>query len=165
MEIAMIALIHLPAFFSSHSALMPIIGLGCSGFALALLQAPKDAIRQFGITEAESIMNFSSLGTLRCICGTEHGNPVIEDRRQFCRSCGCEVLKVDPAMYEKPLTRKEIKAMTRNLRNAAIRSRNMELPPSITSIDELNAYLATTSPNDKLPPPSRPTTVEQPQVH
>jgi hypothetical protein len=161
----MIALTHLPLFLANHSAFMPVLGLACSGFAVALLHTPGDAIRPFGVSEAESIMNFSSLGTLRCICGAEHMDNQIEDRRQFCRSCGCEVVKVDTSLFDKPLTRREIQAMTRNLRNAAIRARNMELPPSITSIDELNEYLATAQPNDKMPPPSRPTTIEQPQIH
>ena len=161
----MIALSHLSLFFASHTALMPVIGLACSGFAIALLQTPGEALRPFGVSEAESIMNFSSLGTLRCICGAEHSNNAAEDRRQFCRSCGCEVVRVDTAQFDKHLTRKEIKAMTRNLRNAAIRAKNMELPPSITSIEELNAYLATAEPNDKMPPPSRPTTIESPTIH
>jgi hypothetical protein len=62
----MITLNHLPEFFANHTAFMPVIGLACSGFAVALLQTPGR------ISDAESIMNFSSLGTLRCICGAEH---------------------------------------------------------------------------------------------
>ena len=161
----MIALFHLPTFLTTHSAIMPVLGLACSGFAIALLHTPGEALRPFGVGEAESIMNFSSLGTLRCICGAEHAPAPVEDRRQFCRSCGCEVVRVETALFDKHLTPKEIRTMTRNLRNAAIRARNMELPPSITSIDELNQYLATSAPKDKMPPPSRPTALEQPQIH
>ena len=144
---------------------MPCAGLACSGIAVALLHSPADAMRPFSVSEAESIMNFSSLGTLRCICGAEHAENTLEDRRQFCRSCGCEVVAIDTTLFEKQLTRQEIKTRTRDLRKAAIRARNLDLPPSITSIEELNRYLAHTKPKEKLPPPSRPTTVEQPQVH
>jgi hypothetical protein len=69
------------------------------------------------------------------------------------------------SLLDKELTVAEIRAMTRQLRTAAIRSRNLELPPSITSISELNQYLAGSEPASKLPPPSRPTAVEQPQIH
>jgi hypothetical protein len=155
---------HLQSFFENHTVFMPVAGLACSGLAVALLRAPLD-LRPFGVSESESIMNFSSLGTLRCICGAEHTQNASPDRRQFCRSCGCEVVTTDRSLLDRQLTRSEIRAMTRQLRTAAIRSRNLELPPSITSIDELNQYLAGTEPSSKLPPPSRPTTVEQPQIH
>ena len=159
-----ITLSHLQNFLASHSALMPVVGIGCAGLAVALLRVPKESLRPFGVSESESIMNFSSLGTLRCVCGQQHEEHGAPDRRQFCRSCGCEVVASDPNMLVKELSSKDIKVMTRQLRSAAIRARNMELPPSITSIEELNRYLADAAPPSNLPPPSRPTTVEQPQV-
>jgi hypothetical protein len=158
------ALSHLQSFFENHTVFMPVAGLACSGLAVALLRAPLD-LRPFGVTESESIMNFSSLGTLRCVCGSEHTQNAINDRRQFCRACGCEVVHTNRSLLDKQLSRSEIRAMTRQLRTAAIRSRNLELPPSITSITELNQYLAGDEPTSKLPPPSRPTAMEQPQIH
>ena len=159
-----LALSQLQSFLENHTVFMPVAGLACSGLAVALLRAPLD-LRPFGVSESESIMNFSSLGTLRCVCGAEHSENAAADRRQFCRSCGCEVVTTDRSLLDKQLTRREIRAMTRQLRTAAMRARNLELPPSITSIEELNRYLAGGEPTSKLPPPSRPTTVEQPQVH
>jgi hypothetical protein len=159
------ALTQIHNFIESHPAFMPVSGLACSGFAVAMLRAPLD-LRPFGVSESESIMNFSSLGTLRCVCGVDCTNTGAPDRRQFCRSCGCEVVVQDASLLEKPLSKAEIRAMTRQLRTAAIRSRNLELPPSITCIDDLNRYLAGSEPtNTKLPPPGRPTTIEQPQIH
>ncbi len=159
-----ISLTHLQSFIANHSAFLPVTGLACSGLAVALLRAPLD-LRPFGVSESESIMNFSSLGTLRCICGAEHTENSSADRRHFCRSCGCEMVATDRSLLTKQLTRAEIRAMTRQLRIAAIRARNLELPPSITSIEELNRYLTGAEPAGKLPPPTRPTTAEQPQVH
>jgi hypothetical protein len=158
------ALSQVQFFIANHAAFLPVAGLASSGLAVALLRAPLD-LRPFGVSEAESIMNFSSLGTLRCICGAEHTENPRPDRRQFCRACGCEMVATDPNLLHKQLSRSEIRAMARQLRTAAIRSRNMELPPSITSIKELNLYLAGSEAASKLPPPSRPTTVEQPQIH
>ena len=160
----LMSLSHLPAFLANHTALMPCAGLACSGIAVALLHSPA-AAHPFGVNESDSIMNFSSLGTLRCICGAEHAENPAPDRRHFCRACGCEVVAVDTQLFEKQLSRREIKAMTRQLRSAAIRARNLELPPSITSVEELNRYLSESQPKRKMPPPSRPTPVEQPQIH
>jgi len=110
-------------------------------------------------------MNFSSQGTLRCICGNEHREGAIADRRHFCRSCGCEVVHQDPAMLDKQISRKEITQMTRSLRRAALRASHLELPSSVTTIDELHRYLESSEPKNNRTPPTRPTSVEQPQVH
>jgi hypothetical protein len=159
---ALTALTDLHSFLESHPAFMPVAGLAGTGVAVALLRTPLIP-RPFGIKEEESIMNFSLLGTLRCVCGMQHSRTGEPDRRLFCRSCGCEIVHADASLLEKPLTRREIRAMTRQLRTAAIRARNLELPPSITSIDELNGYLAHAEPASKLPPPNRPAAVEQQQ--
>jgi hypothetical protein len=159
-----ISISQIQEFIANHSNFLPVTGLTCSGLAIALLRAPLD-LRPFGISESESIMNFSSLGTLRCVCGAEHAENPTADRRQFCRSCGCEVIETDRRLLQKELTPKEIRAMTRQLRTAAIRARNLDLPPSITSIEDLNRYLAGSPSSSKLAPPSRPAAIEQPQVH
>jgi len=158
------ALSKLHTFFESHPAFMPVAGLACSGAAVALLRNPLE-FRPFGISESESLMNFSSLGTLRCVCGAGHTNNGEPDRRSFCRSCGCEVVQTELSMLDEPLSRAEIRALTRQLRTAAIRARNLDLPPSITSMEDLNRFLEGNAPAGKIPPPSRPATVEQPQSH
>jgi hypothetical protein len=162
--LAWISLSQVQEFIANHSNFLPVTGLTCSGLAIALLRAPLD-LRPFGISDSESIMNFSSLGTLRCVCGAEHREDPTAERRQFCRSCGCELIETDRALLHKELTRREIRAITRQLRTAGIRARNLDLPPSITSIEDLNRYLAGSPSPSKLPPPSRPATVEQPKVH
>ena len=55
--------------------------------------------------------------------------------------------------------------VTQSLRRAAIRASHLELPPTITTIDELHQYL--NSPEPKLPrtPPSHTTQFGQAQVH
>ncbi len=131
---------------ASHSALLAVAAVAGSGSAVALLAGPLFRLRPFGVREHESIMNFSSLGTLRCICGAENGKEEVVDRRQFCRACGCEVVAANAKGLDQLLTRAEIKQRTRTLREAAIRARYRELPPSITSITELNRYLADCKP-------------------
>ncbi len=143
------ALLDVQALFSKHVALFPMAGVTGAGLAFAFFRAPMLHVRPFGVREFESIMNFSSLGTLRCICGAAHGEEATEDRRQFCRSCGCEVIAQDEQLLSRQLSRAEIVERTRTLRSAAIRARYRDLPPSITSISELNRYLTDCGPMKK----------------
>ena len=55
-------------------------------------------------------------------------------------------------MLNKYLSPKEIKAMTKSLRRAAIRASHLELPPSITTVEELHRYLDTSEPKDPRTP-------------
>lgn len=52
-----------------HDAALPIAGGAFAGLVIALVRSP---LRPFGIRESESLMKFSSLGSLRCICGASH---------------------------------------------------------------------------------------------
>ncbi len=139
MLIAATALFSLQNLLSAHSALLPLSGTFCLGVAATLFRAP---LRPFGLRESESLMNFAGSGALHCHCAADHGQETRPDRRQVCRSCGCEVAAVDPLMLEKPLSADEIRRMTRSLRQAAIRASNLQLPPSVSSISQLNTYLA-----------------------
>ena len=123
----------------SHEAMLPVAGGAFAGLAFALFRSP---VRPFGIRESESLMNFSSLGTLRCICGASHPETFASDRREFCRSCGCEIASLDKMMLERHVSQEETRKLTRELRQAAIRASRLELPPSITSVVELQRYLA-----------------------
>lgn len=136
-----------------------------TGFAFALYRGTLGRLFAAGDDDSESIMNFSPLGTLKCVCGEKHPAGVAVDRRQFCRSCGCEVVATNTAQLERHLSPREIKAMTQSLRRAAIRASHLELPPTITTIDELHQYL--NSPEPKIPrtPPTHSTQVGQAQVH
>ena len=58
-----------------HQAMLPVVGGAFAGLSLALLRLP---VRLFGLHESESLMNFSSLGMLRCICAESH----MEERGQ-----------------------------------------------------------------------------------
>ena len=150
------SLTDLQSFLLAHSGLLPMIGFVASGCAVLLLRGPITRLRTADIPEHESIMNFSSLGTLRCICGSDHADQPDVDRRQFCRSCGCEVVTQDLRMFERELSRREIQQKARSLRKAAIRARYRDLPPSITSVAELNRYLEgseTSQGRDEFSPP------------
>jgi hypothetical protein len=160
-----LALVDMRSFLSTHMAIVPL-GIGALVAAsLVVFRGSLATFRPFGPSESESVMNFSKNGTLRCICGAEHSSVDFPDRRQFCRSCGCEVVEQDRSLLNKQLSKQEIKVMTRSLRRAAIRASHLELPPSITSIHELHQYLKSDEPKDTRTPPTRPTTLKQPQVH
>ncbi len=122
----------------AHQAMLPVTGGAFAGLAFALFRSP---VRPFGIRDSESLMNFSSLGTLRCICGPTHPANVGADRRDFCRSCGCEVVAQDETLLNRQMSRGEAEKITRELRDAAIRASRLELPPSLTSVAALQQYL------------------------
>ena len=122
----------------AHEATLPLAGGTFAGLAFALFRSP---VRPFGIRESESLMNFSSLGSLRCICGPSRPAGVKPDRREVCRSCGCEVVAVNETLLNRTVSREEVRKITRDLRNAAIRASRLELPPSVTSIVALQQHL------------------------
>ena len=123
----------------AHEAMLPVVGGAFAGLAFAFFRSP---MRPFGIRESESLMNFSSLGSLRCICGTSHPANIKSDRREVCRSCGCEVVAVDTTLLDRHVSKAEARNMTGELRNAAIRASRLQLPASITSVAALQQYLS-----------------------
>ena len=149
--------------FFFHAAMLPAVGGAFAGMALALFRKPGSPFRN---RESESLMNFSSLGRLRCICGTSCSRQAETDRREFCRSCGCEVLPVNHALLDRQLSQTEMRQLTRELRTAARRASRLELPGSITSIAELQTYIATDAAKTFRSALSNPpaTAKEQPQV-
>jgi len=149
----------------SHSTVVPVAGGAFAGLALAVFRRTGSLAIPFGVRDSRSLMNFSSLGTLRCVCGSQHREGAIADRRHFCRDCGCEVVAQNREMLSKELSRRDIKQMTRSLRRAARRASHLEIPPSITTVDELHRYLDSSEPKDHRTPPTQPTSVGQPQVH
>jgi hypothetical protein len=157
------ALIDLHTVLTTRAALVPVTGGVMAGFAIALFRGSLGRLPLF--TKEPSLMSFASLGTLRCICGEKHPEGVAADRRQFCRSCGCEIVATNTAMLDKHLTKREIKAMTASLRNAAMRASHLELPPTITTIDELHRYLDSPIPKMPRTPPTHSAQVEQQRVH
>ena len=160
-----LALFDLRAILTAHASLMPVAGGVMAGLTFALFRGSLGRLFLFGNRESQSLMTFSSLGTLRCICSEKHPEDVTGDRRQFCRSCGCEVVVSNTRLLDKHLTRKEIKAMTASLRNAAVRASHLELPPTIATVEELHRYLET--PEAKTPRvPSDPSgKIERQRVH
>jgi hypothetical protein len=158
------ALLDLRSAFSAHSTLLPVAGGVMCGFAFAIFRGGIARILPSS-RDSQSLMNFSSRGTLRCVCGVQHPEGMLADRRQFCRSCGCEVVAPNEEMLNKYLSPKEIKAMTKSLRRAAIRASHLELPPSITTVEELHRYLDSPEPKNERTPPTRPTQIQQPTLH
>jgi hypothetical protein len=155
----------LHSILTARTTLIPVTGGVMTGFAFAMFRGNLGRMLLFGKSDSTSLMNFSSTGTLRCICGEKHPEGIAADRRQFCRSCGCEVVAKNTAMLDKHLSKREIKAMTATLKRAAIRASHLELPPAITTVQQLNEYLAGSEPKQVRVIASQPTQVEQSRVH
>jgi hypothetical protein len=159
-----LALSNLGAFLTARTTLIPVTGGVMTGLAIALFRGSIGRLFT-GSRESDSLMNFASLATLRCICGEQHPADVKADRRQFCRRCGCEVVATNTAMLDKHLSKREIKAMTSSLRRAAIRASHLELPPTITTVSELHEYLESSEPRSIRRKLNKSTQIEQHQVH
>ncbi len=151
-------MMYLPSFFSNLDLLLQHRGLALPaamasfvGLAGTFFWGSLRQLRHAGTSETDALMNLSTLGTLRCICGPDPQTTFAEDRRQFCRGCGLEVTSPDASLLEKNLSRREIERRVVTLRVAAIRARNVEVPPSVRCIEDLNAYLAS---DDVKPLPS-----------
>ncbi len=99
------------------------------------------ALRPFGIPEQESIMQFAKLGTLTCLCGTRHSTETDADRRQVCRGCGGLAVACDGDLLDRPSSPEEIRAMVESLRLAGIRARGIEVPETISNLQELHLFL------------------------
>lgn len=117
-----------------------------ASIAVAMFRGSLGHLLLMETRSSESLMNFASQGTLRCICGESLPKGMAGDRRQFCRACGCEIVPPNSQLLDKHLSPQEIRAMTASVRKAAIRAGRLDLPPTITTIEELNAYLVSTTP-------------------
>jgi hypothetical protein len=147
----------------TRAAVVPATAGAVCGLACAVWRRGMGWARR----DPRSLMSFSSNGSLRCVCGTQHPEGLLADRRQFCRACGCEVVPQNLAALEKQLSAKEIRAITRSLRLAAIRASHLELPPSIATVDDLHRYLSMSDSKQlrRSMPQVAATVVEQPVIH
>ena len=109
--------------------------------AASRLASYRPMFRPFGVRESESAMQFASRGRLRCICMEPRVKLAGQDRRQVCRSCGLEA-SPESKQVNHLLTSAEIRGVVRSLQVAGIRSAQYELPTSITTLRQLNEYLA-----------------------
>jgi hypothetical protein len=117
--------------------LLPVVGGVMFGLAIIF----RGRIARSLSRNSTSLMNFSSLGRLRCVCGSQLPGSLPADRRHFCRTCGCEVIAQDEARLNRHISPKQIKAMTSSLRRAAVRASHLQVPPSVTTMQELHRYL------------------------
>ena len=136
----------LRGILTSPACIASVTGGAMASVAIAMFRGSLGRLLLLESRESKSLMSFSSQGTLRCICGEQFPKGLLTDRRQFCRSCGCEIVPPNVAMLDKHLSPQEIRTMTANLRRAAMRASHLELPPTITTIEELNEYLLSTTP-------------------
>ena len=102
------------------------------------------ALRPFGARPHESAMQFAQRGKLSCICMPLRARRPNPERRQICRTCGLEV-RVLSRNVDRHLTTGEIRAIERGLRLASIRSAALEIPAGVSTLRQLNAFLASDS--------------------
>ncbi len=105
---------------------------------LSALRSGIRSFRAFGLSEAESLMNLSTLGSLRCHCEPTDAAEPRNDRRRSCRTCGNAILMTEPTMLYAKLSKSEIRQVTRRLRRAGMEARVVDLPHHITSLSDLH---------------------------
>ena len=108
---------------------------------MALLSTLRNTVRYlrpFGIAEAESLMNFLSLGSLRCHCEPTDAAEPRNDRRRSCRTCGNAILATEPTRLYEQLSKAEIRQITRRLRRAGMDSRHVEVGSHLTNLSGLH---------------------------
>ena len=161
---SLLSLVDLQTLLTTRGAVLPITAGVLCGVAYVMFRGTIARILVGG-RDSRSLMNLSANGSLRCVCGAQHPEGVGADRRQYCRNCGCEVVAQNEAMLDRQLSPKEIKAMTRSLRVAAIRASQLELPPSITTVEELHRYLGSSQKKVVRSVTAKPAVIEQPTIH
>ena len=114
------------------------------------------AVRPFGISETESIMQFARLGTLICLCDARHATETEADRRQTCRGCGGLALACEGDLLDRTASSGEIRAMIDSLRLAGVRARGIEIPETVRNLQELHDYLDQCRGRKGRKPPRRP---------
>lgn len=114
------------------------------------------ALRPFGIGESESIMQFSRLGSLTCLCDGRHATSSNADRRQVCRDCGGLPEGCDRELLDRTTSAGEERALVQSLRLAGVRARGQEIPEHIRTLAELHAYLDAQHGKRGRKPPRRP---------
>ena len=114
------------------------------------------AVRPFGISETESIMQFARLGTLICLCDARHANQTEADRRQTCRGCGGLAVACEGDLLDRTASSGEIRAMIESLRLAGVRARGIEIPETVRNLQELHEYLDQNRGKKGRKPPRRP---------
>jgi hypothetical protein len=94
--------------------------------------------RPFGIASCESLMNFSTLGSLQCHCEPTDAAQTRNDRRRSCRACGNAILPSEPMKLYETLSRSEIRRITQRLRRAGIDAPHVGLTSRLQSLVGLN---------------------------
>lgn len=85
----------------------------------------------FAGTESDSLMNVSASGTLRCHCEPTDAAEPQNDRRRSCRTCGHAIVSSDPTLLYHPLSRTDIRAITRRLRHAGTDALRIDHAPRL----------------------------------
>ena len=124
--------------------------------AATRLAALRPMFRPFGAREHESAMQFSSQGRLHCICACPKVKRSGFERRQVCRACGLEAASPSKEV-DRVLTAAEIRSVVKSLQVAGVRAAGYELPTSITTLRQLNVYLA----SEPCPPRKQPDSEQQ----
>jgi hypothetical protein len=120
---------------------------GCSALGdvmnhFARLRHAFTYVRPFGLSDAESLMNTSPLGTLRCHCEPTDAAQSRNDRRKSCRRCGNAILEVEPTRLYEQFSRREIRGMVGRLRRAGIDAGTVGLGNRLTSFNDRNGVEA-----------------------
>ncbi len=84
-----------------------------------------------------SLMAFSSLGKLTCVCHPEGGREVQKDRRGSCRACGHQVVVASASELSREMSKAEIRMMVKSLERAVARGDHQAMRQMSTSTEEM----------------------------
>ena len=114
------------------------------------------ALRPFGVRQTESIMQFARLGALTCHCGSRHSTETDADRREVCRDCGGLAVACSGQLFDRQASAAEVRAYVESLRLAGIRARGIDIPDTVTNLQELHSFLDLYRGKKGRKPPRRP---------
>ncbi len=91
-----------------------------------------------GEARSDSLMNFSPLGALSCLCLPGVVSAKRLERRCSCRACGNRIAAVDVTQLYKRQTPNEIRLLVQSLHRASIDARRIEVPRTMQDLGKLH---------------------------
>ena len=87
---------------------------------------------------ADSLMNFSPLGALSCLCLPGVVSAKRLERRCSCRACGNRIAAADVTLLYKRQTPREIRLLVQSLHRAGVDARRIEVPRTMQDLGKLH---------------------------
>ena len=120
------------------SPIVPIVALCLLGAAIT---QGRYRMTRRSRRKRESLMSLAEQTPLTCVCWEGEQSGLGSDPGEPCRRCGLQIVPRGASRLDLQQSRSEIQAATRTLRQLALRAGHLDLPDTVTNIQELEAYL------------------------